>query len=167
MSHRKVNKVCAENQPPKTRIDFEMVAKLGADVVLDYTSPNYQNDLQKLATFDVIFDFAGLENQSLKFMELLRPWSNAKLVTLMSPLLRSTDSEGLVAGSLKTLATILATNAQTAFSKNGTSYRYGYFMLNPFALQTITNLVEKGKVSFYILSNLKILNTVRIFFKYH
>ena len=126
--------------------DFEMVVKLGADVVLDYTAPSYQSDLQKLATFDVIFDFAGLENQALKFMDLLRPWSNAKLVTLMSPLLRSTDQDGLIAGSLKTLASVVATNAQTALSKNGTSYRYGYFMLNPYALQTITNLVEKGKV---------------------
>ena len=126
--------------------DFEMVVKLGADVVLDYTAPSYKSDLQKLATFDVIFDFAGLENQSLQFMDLLRPWSNAKLVTLMSPLLRSTDQTGLIPGSLKTLATVLATNVQTALSKNGTSYRYGYFMPNPYALQTVTNLVEKGKV---------------------
>ena len=59
----------------------------------------------------------------------------------MSPLLRSTDQNGLIVGSLKTLASVVATNTQTALSKNGTSYRYGYFMPNPYALQTVTNLV--------------------------
>ena len=54
--------------------------------------------LEKLASFDVILDFAGLSENSEKFLELLRPWSNAKLVTLSSPLLKSIDEEGIVTG---------------------------------------------------------------------
>ena len=126
--------------------DFEMVADLGADVVLDHTDPEYLPTLRKLASFDVIFDFAGLENQSVTFMELLRPWSNAKLVTLMSPFLRSTDQDGLVPGSIKTLVCLATKNIQTVVNQNGTTFRYGYFIPNPSALNTIAKLVEDKKV---------------------
>ena len=130
--------------------DFDLVTSLGADVVLDHTEPDYKTHLKSLGSFDVIFDFAGLGHDSATFMELLRPWSNAKLVTLMSPLLRSTDAEGLFPGTIKTIMGLATKNIQTVFNNNGSTFRYGYFMPNPYALRTITNLIEKGKVSCYI-----------------
>ena len=64
-------------------------------MVLDYTDPEFLPTLKKVSSFDVILDFAGLAENSANFLQLLRPWSNAKLVTLSSPLLKSTDEEGI------------------------------------------------------------------------
>ena len=132
--------------------DFELIAELGADVVLDHTDPDYQNQLRSLGSFDVVFDFAGLGQESASYIELLRPWSNAKLVTLMSPLLRSTDQDGLFPGTIKTMLGLATKNIQSVFNNNGSTFRYGYFMPNPYALKTIAKMVEKGKVSIIFFS---------------
>ena len=81
-------------------------------------------------------------------MELLRPWSNAKLVTLMSPLLKSIDRDGICQGTIKTLVGLATKNIQTVINNNGCTLRYGYFMPNTYALNSITKYVENGKVIF-------------------
>lgn len=126
--------------------NFELLEKLGADVVLDHNDLDYYDTLRSLSSFDVIFDFAGLGNKSVEYMELLRPWSNAKLVTLMSPLLKSTDQNGIFPGTLKTLAELATKNINTVVNNNGCTFRYGYFMPNPYALKSITKYVENGKI---------------------
>ena len=137
--------------------DFDLCVSLGADVVLDYTDPEYLQTLKKLANFDVIFDFARLENGSVvKLMEMLRPWSNSKLVTLTSPLIHSTDQNGLVPGAIETLTGLATQNIQTII-QNGTTFRYGYFMPNPGALNSIRKLVEKEKVRISSFSCTKII----------
>ena len=123
-----------------------MVANLGADVVLDYTDPEFKATLEKLASFDVILDFAGLSENSAKFLELLRPWSNAKLVTLSSPLLKSTDEEGIVTGGLKTIFGLASKNMCSVTNSYGSTLRYGYFTPNPIALKRITDLIQNEKI---------------------
>lgn len=49
--------------------------------------------------FDVILDNVGEDTEEWA-MRLLKPWSGAKYVTLVSPLLLNTDSMGLLDGSL-------------------------------------------------------------------
>ena len=124
--------------------DFELIADFGADVVLDHEDPEYMKQLKQLSSFDVIFDFAGLGENSLKYSQFLRPWSNSKIVTLMSPLLRSIDQNGLVSGAIQTAIELAVKNAQTI--NNGVTFRYGYFMPNPQALKRIASLIEKGKI---------------------
>lgn len=102
--------------------------------------------LKQLSSFDVIFDFAGLGDNSLQYMKLLRPWSNAKLVTLMSPLLKSTDKNGILPGTIQTFVDLATKNIHTVINNNGCTFRYGYFIPNPYALKTITKYVEDGKV---------------------
>ena len=102
--------------------------------------------LKQLSSFDVIFDFAGLGDNSLEYMKLLRPWSNAKLVTLMSPLLKSTDKNGILPGTIQTFVDLATKNIHTVINNNGCTFRYGYFIPNPYALKTITKYVEDGKV---------------------
>merc|ERR1712223_526153 len=126
--------------------NFGLLEKLGADVVLDHNDLDYFDTLRSLSSFDVMFDFAGLGNKSVEYMELLRPWSNAKLVTLMSPLLKSTDQDGIFPGTLKTLAELATKNINTVVNNNGCTFRYGYFMPNPYALKSITKYVENGKI---------------------
>ena len=134
--------------------DFELIADFGADVVLDHEDPEYMKQLKQLSSFDVIFDFAGLGENSLKYSQFLRPWSNSKIVTLMSPLLRSTDQNGLVPGAIQTAIELAVKNAQTI--NNGVTFRYGYFMPNPQALKRIASLIEKGKIKSVIQEEFKL-----------
>lgn len=47
--------------------------------------------------FDVILDAVGRETEQWA-LGLLKPWSGAKYVTLVTPLLQDTDSLGLLSG---------------------------------------------------------------------
>nr|XP_033792749.1 reticulon-4-interacting protein 1, mitochondrial isoform X2 [Geotrypetes seraphini] len=78
-----------------------LVRSLGADHVIDYKSENTEEQLKKLELFDLILDNVGgsTENWALKF---LKPWSGAKYVTLITPLLLNTDRLGLADGMLQT-----------------------------------------------------------------
>ena len=74
----------------------------------------------------------------------------------MSPLLKSTDKNGIIPGTVQTLVDLATKNIQTVINNNGCTFRYGYFMPNPYALKSITKYVEDGKVSnlnyFFIIS---------------
>lgn len=55
--------------------------------------------------FDVIIDCVGGDTEQWA-MDLLKPWSGAKYVTLVTPLLLNTDSMGLMDGTLKAVFTL-------------------------------------------------------------
>lgn len=50
--------------------------------------------------FDVILDAVGGETEQWA-LGLLKPWSGAKYVTLVTPLLQDTDSLGLLSGTFQ------------------------------------------------------------------
>lgn len=50
--------------------------------------------------FDVILDGVGGETERWA-TDLLKPWSGAKYVTLVTPLLHSTDTMGMLQGALR------------------------------------------------------------------
>ena len=92
---------------------------------------------------DVIFDCAGSNGPSYK--DALKRWDNATFVSLNTPLLASTDKDGLICGILNSAKTLLEENI-LSFSTQGNTHRWGYFMPNPTALRTITKYVESGQV---------------------
>ena len=75
-------------------------------------------------------------------------WENAKFVSLSSPLLSSTDKDGIVCGILDTVKTLVAENV-LSFGTKGNTSRWGYFMLNPTALKKMTEYAELGQVDVY------------------
>ena len=64
----------------------------------------------------------------------------------MSPLLKSTDKNGILPGTIQTFVDLATKNIHTVINNNGCTFRYGYFIPNPYALKTITKYVEDGKV---------------------
>ena len=96
----------------------------------------------------MIFDCAGSSNQAYK--GTLKNWENAIYISLNSPLLSSTDESGLLCGILNTAKTLLEENIQS-LTAQGSTNRWGYFMINPIALKKITEYVELGKVSFLLI----------------
>lgn len=127
-----------------TSKDFDLVAKLGADVVLDYTAPDYLDMLKKLGSFDVILDCAGSKDlQGL--LAYLRPWSGAKLVTLSSPALKDIDDYGVVFGAMRSVGELVGKNVQSLTSQ-GNTLRWAYYTPNLRALDTVSKLIEQGKI---------------------
>ncbi|XP_030055034.1 NAD(P)H oxidoreductase RTN4IP1, mitochondrial [Microcaecilia unicolor] len=120
-----------------------LVRSLGADHVVDYKSENVEEQLKEVDLFDLILDNVGgsTENWAPNF---LKPWSGAKYVTLITPLLLNTDRLGIADGMLRTGVTI-ATKAMKHLC-NGKHYRWSFFAPSGVSLDEITQLVDEGKI---------------------
>lgn len=69
-------------------------------------------------------------------------------MSLNSPVLQSTDKNGLVCGIFDSVKTLIEENI-LSFSSQGNTHRWGYFMTNPTALKEITKYVESGQVNYF------------------
>lgn len=121
----------------------DLVRSLQADTIIDYKSCDVARELAKLEKFDVILDPLGGETPSFS-VDLLKSWTNAKYVSLVMPLLPSTDKYGIPGGLIQS-ATDLSFNVLKGFSR-GRSYRWGLFMPNGNALRKVAKLVDSGDI---------------------
>ncbi|XP_060907900.1 reticulon-4-interacting protein 1 homolog, mitochondrial-like [Labrus mixtus] len=121
-----------------------LVRGLGADEVVDYTAGDATEQLETMEKFDVILDNVGGDTEEWA-MGLLKPWSGAKYVTLVSPLLLSTDSMGLLDGAFQAGFTLHNKAVQNIIS-SGVFYRWGFYTPDGPALDEISKLVDAGKI---------------------
>ncbi|XP_028823440.1 reticulon-4-interacting protein 1 homolog, mitochondrial-like [Denticeps clupeoides] len=119
-----------------------LVRELGADAVVDYGTGPIQNQLSS-ERFDLILDNVGGETERWA-LALLKPWSGAKYVTLVTPFLRNTDTLGIADGMFQTGVTV-ATKALKHLTK-GVHYRWGFFIPSGPALDDISDMVDAGQV---------------------
>ncbi|CAK6962132.1 reticulon-4-interacting protein 1 homolog%2C mitochondrial [Scomber scombrus] len=119
------------------------VKRLGADHVVDYTAGPVEQPLSALEKFDLILDNVGGDTE-LWALGLLKPWSGAKYVTLVTPFLQNTDLLGIADGMLQTAAT-MATKAFKHLVK-GVHYRWGFFAPSGPALDEIREIVDAGQI---------------------
>uniref|UniRef100_A0A1A8HBB8 NAD(P)H oxidoreductase RTN4IP1, mitochondrial n=1 Tax=Nothobranchius korthausae TaxID=1143690 RepID=A0A1A8HBB8_9TELE len=121
-----------------------LVRGLGADEVVDYTAGDVAEQLEMMEKFDVILDNVGGDTEQWA-TSLLKPWSGAKYVTLVSPLLLNTDSMGLLDGTLQAVLTLHNTAFQSITS-SGVFYRWAFYSPDGFALDDVSKLVDAGKI---------------------
>lgn len=121
-----------------------LVRGLGADEVVDYTAGDVAEILETMEKFDVVFDGVGGDTERYA-MGLLKPWSGAKYVTLVSPLLLNTDSMGLLDGTLNAGFTLHSKAIQNILS-SGVFYRWGFYAPDGPALDEVSRLVDAGKI---------------------
>ncbi|XP_061156664.1 reticulon-4-interacting protein 1 homolog, mitochondrial [Syngnathus typhle] len=119
------------------------VRKLGADHVVDYAAGPVEVPLAALDKFDLVLDNIGGSTERWA-LNLLKPWSGAKYVTLVTPFLQNTDALGIADGMLKTAATV-ASKALKHLVK-GVHYRWGFFAPSGPALDEIREMVDAGQV---------------------
>ncbi|XP_054651388.1 reticulon-4-interacting protein 1 homolog, mitochondrial isoform X2 [Dunckerocampus dactyliophorus] len=93
-----VTVTCAQNAE-------RFVRELGADHVVDYTTGPVEVPLAALEKFDLVLDNIGGDTERWA-LNLLKPWSGAKYVTLVTPFLQNTDTLGVADGMLQTAATV-------------------------------------------------------------
>lgn len=121
-----------------------LVRGLGADEVVDYTAGDVAEQLEIMERFDVILDGVGGDTEQWA-LGLLKPWSGAKYVTLVTPLLFSTDTMGLFSGAIKAGFTLHNKAIQGVLS-NGVFYRWGFYAPDGPALDEVSRLVDSGKI---------------------
>ncbi|XP_041660912.1 reticulon-4-interacting protein 1 homolog, mitochondrial-like [Cheilinus undulatus] len=121
-----------------------LVRGLGADEVVDYTAGDVAEQLEMMEKFDLILDNVGGETEDWA-TKLLKPWSGAKYVTLVSPLLLSTDSMGLLDGTFHAGFTLHNKAIQNIIS-SGVFYRWGFYAPDGPALDEVSELVDAGKI---------------------
>lgn len=79
---------------------------------------------------------------------LLKPWANAKYVTLSPPTLRNFDDHGLIGGLMKNGLDLLAANSTAIIE--GKTLRWAYFIPSSIALTQIVDLARQKKVLVYL-----------------
>ncbi|KAM9341679.1 NAD(P)H oxidoreductase RTN4IP1, mitochondrial [Symphorus nematophorus] len=119
------------------------VRGLGVDHVVDYTAGPVEEPLSALEKFDLILDNVGGDTERWA-LGLLKPWSGAKYVTLVTPFLQNTDRLGIADGMLQTAATV-ASKALKHLVK-GVHYRWGFFAPSGPALDEIREMVDAGQI---------------------
>lgn len=119
------------------------VRDLGADHAVDYTAGPVEEPLSALEKFDLILDNIGGDTERWA-LTLLKPWSGAKYVTLVTPFLQNTDRLGIADGMMKTAAT-MGTKALKHLAK-GVHYRWGFFAPSGPALDEIREMVDAGQI---------------------
>ncbi|RZF40667.1 hypothetical protein LSTR_LSTR012768 [Laodelphax striatellus] len=125
----------------------QLVESLNADHIIDYRRPDFIHELKSHGKFDIILDAAGLlEDDVPQYIGLLKEWSLAKFITLRSPVLRNTDKMGLVPGMLQNAVDLLVPNLASGALSKGSSFRWGFFMPVPPAMDEINSLVQTSKI---------------------
>jgi len=124
--------------------DAGMVSKLGAKVVLDYSSPTLWNELQELSRFDIVLDAAGIGQSSplLEYQPLVH--TGGAVVTLSSPVLNNVNQFGLLGGAVSSLSHMLQQNVNTF--KDFRTTRWAFFRPDQSALISLSHLVSSGEL---------------------
>uniref|UniRef100_A0A672HQI7 NAD(P)H oxidoreductase RTN4IP1, mitochondrial n=1 Tax=Salarias fasciatus TaxID=181472 RepID=A0A672HQI7_SALFA len=119
------------------------VRELGADHTVDYTAGPVEEPLRALQKFDLILDNVGGDTERWA-LALLKPWSGAKYVTLVTPFLQNTDRLGLADGMMKTAVTVGSKALKHLM--NGVHYRWGFFAPSGPALDEVRDMVDAGQI---------------------
>uniref|UniRef100_A0A3Q4GLY6 Reticulon 4 interacting protein 1 n=1 Tax=Neolamprologus brichardi TaxID=32507 RepID=A0A3Q4GLY6_NEOBR len=121
---------------------------LGADHVVDYTAGPVEEPLSALEKFDLILDNVGGDTESWA-LKLLKPWSGAKYVTLVTPFMQNTDRLGVADGMMQSAATAASKALKV---KTGGFLHFVFLVIRPVVEETFSfsqvpqafEKVEKG-----------------------
>lgn len=116
---------------------------LGANHLVDYQARSVEGQLKDLQPFDFILDNVGGHTEDWA-LSLLKPWSGATYVTLVTPFMFNVDRLGVADGVFRSGATI-GSKVLKHLSK-GVHYRWALFAPSGPSLDEITELVDARKI---------------------
>jgi len=129
----KVTATCAGDAVP-------LVEGLGADLVLDYTDPDFEQKLCDNGRYDLILDCAGLGTDCAT----KKPWEFRTYVTFTTPVLKNLDNLGLFRGVITSATDILCPNIEAM--KKGRAVKWAYFVPTSEGMDHIHMLVTAKKI---------------------
>ncbi|XP_072356024.1 reticulon-4-interacting protein 1 homolog, mitochondrial isoform X1 [Scyliorhinus torazame] len=131
-----VTATCSENA-------FSLLKDLGADLVINYKAQSLEKQLKDLEMFDFILDNVGGQSEGWA-LNLLKPWSGATYVTLVTPFMINADSLGVADGIIKSGITL--GSKVLKHLRQGVHYRWAIFTPSGPTLDEVTELVDEGKI---------------------
>ncbi|KAH7938414.1 hypothetical protein HPB49_023248 [Dermacentor silvarum] len=143
----------------------ELVSKLGADTVVDYTAPDFEAQLlqgPRSASLQRAALCLETAKRGLKvyYKQLGRL---STYVTVVSPVLRNTDDMGLFSGMALSACQALQVTVKELV--DGRSARWAFFCTNANALKEIAELVDLGKVTPVVSSTYSFLEVPAAYHK--
>ncbi|XP_070549316.1 reticulon-4-interacting protein 1 homolog, mitochondrial-like isoform X1 [Ptychodera flava] len=119
-----------------------LVTSLGADEVIDYKTENYETKLAGQSKFDVVYDTLGPSFQQGS-LNLLK--KGGVMASIMPTIMLYTDQSGLLLGAIRSL-TGLARIVLPQRILHGRTFKWAFFNPSGVVLETVTELVEQGKI---------------------
>ncbi|XP_074027281.1 NAD(P)H oxidoreductase RTN4IP1, mitochondrial [Leptinotarsa decemlineata] len=116
-----------------------LVYNLGADCVFDYTSPDFHKNVELEGRYHIILDAAQIGYQNIP-----KSWKYDTYITLNSPLLKSTDSYGLMAGLAYSASDLLDANLRAY--KDSSCVKWGFFIPSTRGFEFVDDLISKEKI---------------------
>lgn len=118
-----------------------LVRSLGADDFVDYRDEEYNRRLD--TDWDIILDCAGRGTDYAN----AHNWNFKQYITFSSPLLKHIDKDGLVAGTIKSIADVVKANCPVKDTRRrcGT-VKWGYFVAHPAGIEYLGQLARSGRL---------------------
>ncbi|XP_014673293.1 PREDICTED: reticulon-4-interacting protein 1 homolog, mitochondrial-like [Priapulus caudatus] len=123
---------------------IDTVASMGPDCIVNYESDHVETELKKYEGFDVILHNVG-SGKYAQAINVLKSWNNSQYISIDTPMLSSTDSLGLIAGSA-TACSILGVKTLQGLME-GKYYKWAFFQPHGKALSTVADLIDKHQIS--------------------
>ncbi|CAG0920746.1 unnamed protein product [Notodromas monacha] len=126
---------------------MELVERLGADEVYDYTQPSWMDSASSNGLFDLVLDCAtsGSSAGHIELSKLVKKWKFGRYVTLTPPVLSETDTRGIIRGALRSGTLFADSNIRSLFD-GGRSVRWAFFVPHPKALTELNLLLNRGQI---------------------
>ncbi|XP_069743581.1 reticulon-4-interacting protein 1 homolog, mitochondrial isoform X2 [Narcine bancroftii] len=122
---------------------FSFLKDLGADHVVDYQAQSVEKQLKEQELFDFVLDNVGGHTEKWA-LNLLKPWSGATYVTLVTPFMLNVDRLGVADGMFRSGATV-GSKILKHLSR-GVHYRWALFIPSGPSLDEIMELVDERKI---------------------
>ncbi|XP_050530899.1 reticulon-4-interacting protein 1 homolog, mitochondrial [Daktulosphaira vitifoliae] len=127
---------------------IKIVEKLGPDNIVDYNSSDMRQKLEEFGKYDIILDAAGIPYEDISvYTTLLKGWTCSCFITLRSPILKNTDSYGLLGGMLKNAYDLVVPNILSGAVFKGSTIRWGTFMPLEGGVRELAKLAEEKKIT--------------------
>jgi len=122
--------------------ESEESVKASGATYLNYKEPSYAKDLISLSGFDIVLDCAGFGSEAVNLAPLLR--SGGCVVTMDSPVLNHTDTQGIVMGGLNSVCDLINSNLKLGAGSlsTGNTVRWAYFLPDKKALEFLSELLS-------------------------
>lgn len=121
--------------------NVELVKSLGADEVVDYTKDDFAKILKD---YDLVYDTIGVKvtGNEEKSISILKQNARAVYVSIVHPVIKTLDHNGLILGVLKVMVDLI----RKKIKNRGIGYHWSVFKPNGKALELIRRYIEEGKI---------------------